>query len=318
MEKLVYLDANTIPPTHPLIRPNIEHEWVEYQSTRPEELVERCRDATIITTNKCKLTRDVLSQLPKLKLIAELATGYNNIDVDYCKQKGIAVATIQGYSTKSVAEHTLTMMLMLSRSMIKCRRAMENRNWVNAQSFNLLPGPLIDLDGKTLTIIGSGHIGSRIAEIAMPFGMNVVKAEHRGAESVRDGYTAFEDAIARADYISCNCPLTKQTTNLITAKEIATMKKTVYIINNARGGVINEQDLVDAVVQGRIAGAATDVASSEPLTPEHPFVKVLDLENFIITPHQAWMSEASLEDFCRQFAENIEAFFKGEMLRRIV
>ena len=318
MEKIVHTDAIAIPSEYPLPRPSFEHEWISYETTAPEELVERVKDATIIVTNKSKLTAEVLAQCPKLKFIAELATGYNNIDIDYCKEHGIGVANIQGYSTDSVAEHAITMMLMLSRSMIKTRKKMEDGLWVNANCFCQLPYPIVDLKGRTLTICGSGSIGSRIGEIAKAFGMNVIKAEHRNASAVRPGYTAFAEAIAQADFLTVNCPLNADTENLITAKEIATMKKSVIIINNARGGVVNEQDLVKAVLNGDIAGAAADVASVEPLTSDHPYVQLQKNDNFLLTPHQAWMSHDCLVALVKQFGENLEAFYKGESLRRIV
>lgn len=318
MEKIVVLDSMSITNTKELVRPNIEHEWVSYESTDAKDIVERAKDATIIATNKCKITKEVIDKLPKLKFIAELATGYNNIDIDYCKQKGIAVANVQGYSTQSVAEHTLTLMLMLSRSMVATRHDMEQGKWINANCFCLTSGPIIDLKDKTLVVIGAGSIGKKIIEIAKAFSMKTLKAEHKNAVNVREGYTKFEDAIAQADFISLNCPLTKETTDLITDKEIALMKKSVFIINNARGGVINEQCLADAILNKTIAGAATDVVSVEPLAENHPYTKLLKCDNFIITPHQAWMSYASIVDLCEQFAQNIEAFCRGEMLRRIV
>ena len=318
MEKIVHLDAIAIPKEFPLPRPDFAHEWISYESSPYETLVERCRDATIVVTNKCRMTAEVLSQCPKVKFIAELATGYNNIDIDYCKEHGISVATIQGYSTNSVAEHTLTMMLMLARSMIKTRKRMEDGLWVNADCFCQKPYPIVDLQGHTLTVIGSGAIGSRIGELAQVFGMKVLKAEHRSATTVRPGYTAFADAIAQADFISVNCPLNAETTNLLSAAEFKLMKPSVVIVNNARGGVVNEQDLVSAIEQGTIGGAAADVASVEPLPADHPYVKLLKNDNFILTPHQAWMSDACLEELCRQFKENLDAFAQGKSLRRIV
>ncbi len=318
MEKIVHTDAIAIPAQYPLPRPSFEHEWVSYETTTAEELVDRVKDATIIVTNKSQLTAEVLAQCPKLKFIAELATGYNNIDIEYCKAHGIGVANIQGYSTDSVAEHAITMMLMLSRSMIKTRKKMEDGLWVNANCFCQLPYPIVDLKGRTLAIVGSGAIGSRIGEIAKAFGMNVLKAERRSASSVRPGYTAFAEAVAQADVLTVNCPLNADTNNLITTDVIRTMKKSVIIINNARGGVVNEQDLVDAILNGDIAGAAADVASVEPLTEDHPYVKLQNNDNFILTPHQAWMSHDCLVALVKQFQENIEAFHKGESLRRIV
>lgn len=318
MEKIVHLDAIAIPKAYPMPKPSFAHEWVSYENTAYEQIVERCKDATIVVTNKCRMSAEVLDKLPKLKFIAELATGYNNIDIDYCKAHGIGVATIQGYSTDSVAEHTLTMMLMLARSMLPTRKLMEQGLWINANCFCQLPCPIADLKDKTLTVIGSGTIGSRIGELAKAFKMQVLKAEHRNASSVREGYTAFEDALKLADFISINCPLNAETNNLITSKEMALMKPSVVIVNNARGGVVNEADLVEALEQGKIGGAASDVSSVEPLTPDHPFVKLQQHPQFILTPHQAWMSEGCLNELCRQFLENIEAFAKGEMVRRIV
>lgn len=318
MEKIVHLDAIAIPAEYPMPRPDFEHEWVSYETTAYEDIAERCKDATIVVTNKCRMSAEVLKQCPKVKFIAELATGYNNIDIDYCREHGIGVATIQGYSTASVAEHALTMMLMLSRSMIKTRKKMEQGLWVNANCFCQLPYPIVDLNGRTLTVIGSGAIGSRIGDLARAFGMKVLKAEHRSATTIRPGYTPFAEAIAAADFISVNCPLNAETTNLITAKEMAAMKPDVIIINNARGGVINEQDLTEAVLNGTIGGAAADVASVEPLTPDHPYVKLQNNDNFLLTPHQAWMSADCLVELCRQFKENLEAFHAGKSVRRIV
>ena len=318
MHRIVALDAISIPKAFPLPRPSFEHEWISYETTKYEEIVPRAQDATIIITNKCRLDRAVLEQLPRLQFIAELATGYNNIDVDYCKERGIGVATIQGYSTQSVAEHTLTMMLMLSRNMLITRKAMEEGLWVNANCFCQLPAPIHDLYGKTLTVVGNGAIGTKIADLARAFGMRTLKAEHKGAASVREGYTAFEEALKEADFISVNCPLNASTQNLITLKEMQLMKRSVCIVNNARGGVVNEADLITALKDGVIAGAAADVSSKEPLTPDHPYAAALKLNNFILTPHQAWMSDACLVELCRQFGENIEAFNEGRKVRRIV
>lgn len=317
MHRIVVLDAISIPKAFPLPRPSFEHEWVSYETTKPEEIVPRAKDATIVVTNKCKLTSQVLSQLPKLQFIAELATGFNNIDVAFCKEKGIGVATIQGYSTKSVAEHTLTMMLMLSRNSLITRKAMEDGIWVNANCFCQLPAPIVDLDGKTVAIIGNGAIGSRIGKLCEAFGMKVLKVEHKGESNIRKGYCEFDKAILEADFISVNCPLNDKTNNLITAREFGMMKKSCYIINNARGGVVNEQDLVNALLSEEIAGAAGDVASTEPLTSDHPFSKCLKMDNFILTPHQAWMSDACLTELVKQFGENLEAFNQGKRVRRV-
>lgn len=318
MEKIVHLDAIAIPAEFPLPRPECEHEWVSYETTPYEEIAARCADATVVVTNKCRLTAENMAKMPKLKLVAELATGYNNIDIDYCREHHIAVTTIQGYSTKSVAEHTLAMMLTLSRSFIKTNKAMSEGLWVNANCFCQKPYPIVDLNGRTLTVVGSGAIGSYIGTLASAFGMRVLKAEHKGASSVREGYTAFSQAIFEADFISVNCPLNAETNNLIGKAEFAQMKPSVFVINNARGGVVNEADWVEAILEGKIAGGAADVASTEPLPEDHPFVKLQHNDNFLLTPHQAWMSDDCLVELCRQFKENVDAFFAGSSVRRIV
>ena len=318
MERIVHLDAIAIPAKFPLPRPSFAHEWVSYENTPYELIAERCQDATIVVTNKCRLTAENMAKMPQLKLIAELATGYNNIDIDYCRSHTIAVTTIQGYSTESVAEHTLSMMLALSRSLVKTHKKMQDGLWINANCFCQLPYPIVDLHGRTLTVVGSGAIGSRIGALASAFGMQVLKAEHKKALSVRTGYTAFAEALAQADFVSVNCPLTADTLNLISLEDMKVMKKSAFIINNARGGVVNEADFVQAVTEGIIAGGAADVASTEPLPADHPLVKLQHNDNFILTPHQAWMSDDCLVELCRQFGENLEAFHEGRAVRRIV
>lgn len=319
VEKIVVLDAMSIPESFPLPRPSFAHEWVSYQTTAPADIVARAKDATYVLTNKCKMTAEVLSQLPNLKYIGELATGFNNIDIAWCKEHGVAVTNIQGYSTDSVAEHTFAMFLTLSRSFIGTRKAMENGAWVNAPVFCLLPGgPITDLKGHTLTVVGNGSIGKRIAEIAKVFGMRVLKAEHKGAETIREGYTDFTTAIKEADFITVNCPLNAQTNNLIGNAEFNQMKQSVIIVNNARGGVVNEQELADAVLSRRIKAAAADVSSVEPLPERHPYTMLLKCDNFLLTPHQAWMSDACLTELVRQAGENMEVFHQGGAIRRIV
>ena len=318
MEKIVVLDALAIPEAYPLKRPSFEHEWVEYPNSKYEDLVSRALDATIVATSKCRLDSQVLSQLPKLKHVAVMATGYNNVDVAYCKEHGIAVTNIQDYSTESVAEHTITMMLMLSRSMLKTKDTIASGAWSKSPIFFMMPGPIVDLKGATLTVIGAGAIGSRIIELAKAFGMNTLKAERKGAASVREGYTEFYKAIESADFISVNCPLTADTANLIAAEDFERVKRNLILVNNARGGVVNEEDLVEAILSGKIAGAASDVVSAEPLPENHPYNKILGNHNFILTPHQGWCSHASLVVLVQQLVDNMEAVYNGKTLRRVV
>ena len=176
---------------------------------------------------------------------------------------------------------------------------------------------LSDLKGRTLTIAGVGAIGGRIGELARAFGMKIIKAEHKGASAVRPGYTEFTAALKAADVLTVNCPLTAATANLIDKAELALLKPHCLVLNNSRGGIINEEALVQALEQGKIGGAGADVASTEPLPADHPFNRVRAYDNFILTPHQAWMSGPALTELVRQVKENMEAFAAGRRLRRV-
>ncbi|MBU3827053.1 MAG: glycerate dehydrogenase [Candidatus Anaerobiospirillum merdipullorum] len=318
MEQIVVLDNSAIPAQYPLLRPNFAHTWTSYELTSYEDIVSCAREASMILTSKCKLDASVIAQLPNLRYIGCLATGYNNIDIKAAAARGIAVTNAQGYSTEAVAEHSITMLLYLARRLGTTEQAMQQGAWMKSPTFWMLPGGiLMDLKGKVLTIIGAGAIGSRTAQLAAAFGMQIVKAEHKDATTIRPGYTAFNEALEMADAIIVCCPLTAQTINLIAAPELARLKPTCILINNSRGGLINENDMVTALLDGKLGGVGTDVASTEPLPATHPFSKVLHCPNFILTPHQAWASQGALEELLLQVKDNMEAFVRGERLRRV-
>ncbi len=318
MEQIVVLDSATLPPDFALLRPDFAHTWTSYQATSYEEIVPRAQQASMILTSKCHIDEAVLAQLPQLRYIGCLATGFNNIDIAAAKARGIAVTNAQGYSTEAVAEHSLMMLLALARRLPVTLLAMAQGAWCRSPTFWQLPGGVLaDLKGRTLTVIGSGAIGSRISTLAAAFGMQIVKAEHKGAAKVRPGYTAFNDALEQADAIVVSCPLTAATVDLIAAPELAKLKASCILINNSRGGLVNEADVATALVQGRLAGLGCDVASTEPLPPQHPFANLPSGLNFILTPHQAWLSHDALCELRLQVKANMEAFVRGERLRRV-
>lgn len=318
MVKIAVLDRSALPPECELLRPDFAHQWESWDLTPYDQVVERAAEAQMVLTSKVRLDRAVLEQLPHLKYIGLLATGYNNIDMAAAVERGIAVTNVQGYSTEAVAEHTVGMMLYLARRLGTAHRAIAGGSWSRSPTFWQLPGGMLsDLKGRTLTIAGVGAIGGRIGELARAFGMKIIKAEHKGASAVRPGYTEFTAALKAADVLTVNCPLTAATANLIDKAELALLKPHCLVLNNSRGGIINEEALVQALEQGKIGGAGADVASTEPLPADHPFNRVRAYDNFILTPHQAWMSGPALTELVRQVKENMEAFAAGRRLRRV-
>lgn len=308
-EKIVFLDRNSI--IADIRRPAFPHEWVDYAKTRPEEVVARIRDASIVITNKVKLPGEVLAQAPAVKLIAVAATGTDNVDLAYCRAHGIVVSNIRGYAVHTVPEHAFMMMLALRRSLLGWRQDLRAGLWETADQFCLFTRPIHDLHGSTLGLIGYGSLGQGMHRLAEAFGMRVLIAEHKGAAQVRAGYTPFETVLREADVVSLHTPLTPETRHLIGAREFLMMKPGAILINTARGGLVDEAALVDALKSGAIAGAGFDVLSVEPPHAGNPLLE-LDLPNFILTPHVAWSSREAMQTLADQLVDNIEAFVAGE------
>lgn len=308
-QKIVFLDRNSI--IADIRRPAFPHEWVDYDQTRPGEVVARIRDASIVITNKVKLPGEVLAQAPAVKLIAVAATGTDNVDLAYCRAHGIVVSNIRGYAVHTVPEHAFMMMLALRRSLLGWRQDLRAGLWETAEQFCLFTRPIHDLHSSTLGLIGYGSLGRGMHRLAEAFGMRVLIAEHKGAAQVREGYTPFETVLREADVISLHTPLTPETRHLIGAREFLMMKPGAILINTARGGLVDEAALVDALKSGAIAGAGFDVLSVEPPVAGNPLLQ-LDLPNFILTPHVAWSSREAMQTLADQLVDNIEAFVAGE------
>jgi glycerate dehydrogenase len=315
MERIVYLEKDSIRAD--IRRPAFEHVWQEFARTGPDEVFERVKDATIVITNKVVLSGDLLARLPNLKLIAEAATGTDNIDLAWCREHGLPVTNIRGYAAQTVPEHVLMMMLALRRQLLSYRADVAAGKWQRSPQFCFFDHPIRDLHGSTLGLIGHGSLGRGVARLAEAFGMRVVWGERKGAAAVREGYLSFGQLLAEADVISLHCPLTAETRGMIGAAELAAMKRDAILINTARGGLVDEAALADALAQGRIGGAGFDVLSREPPREGNPLLTV-DLPNFILMPHVAWASDKAMQALADQLIDNIEAFVRGEARNRVV
>ncbi|MEZ9980865.1 D-2-hydroxyacid dehydrogenase [Vibrio cyclitrophicus] len=310
--KVVFLDRATIPSQIHLKPLSFEHEWLEYDFTAPDLVAERVLDADVIITNKVVLNADNLSQAQQLKLIAVSATGVNNVDVDYCNEKNIAVANIQGYATQSVPEHVIAMLFALKRNIVGYHQDIEAGEWQKDKQFCFFTHPIQDIAGSTLGLMGSGSLGQATAALAKAIGMKVIFAERKGADSCREGYLPFDAVLQQADAISLHCPLTEATRNLISEPELAMMKPSAVLINAGRGGLVDEQALVEALVNHQIAGAGMDVFTQEPADKSNPLLANSHLSNLLLTPHVAWGSDSSIQKLSDILMDNIEAFVEGK------
>ena len=311
--KAVFLDRGSFPEDTPIPMPDGVSETLFFHNSSDENVLERIQHADIVMTNKVVLSRNTLQQCPHLKLVQVMATGTNNVDLKACKDLGITVQNVAGYSTVSVPEHTFAMMLELRRNLTRYREAIKQGRWAESEFFGFLDFPLNDLANSTLCLLGKGSLGNRVAEIARAFGMHVIFAEHRNADTVRDGYTEFNQAIQAADVISLHCPLTDTTRDVIDKDVFAIMKPTAILINTGRGGLVNEEDLVDAIKTKRIAGAGFDVATVEPMPMDHILQSIAHLPNFILTPHVAWASESSMARLLQIACDNMTSFIEQQI-----
>lgn len=315
MEKIVFLERNTFKVK--IRRPRFEHAWVDYAETAPHQVVERLHGATIAICNKLPLRAPDLTQLPQLKLIAVAATGVDNIDLLYCKQNGIAVCNARDYAGNSLPEHVLLLMLALRRNLNAYLQDVRAGVWRGAKQFCLLDHPIHDLRGATLGIIGYGFLGKAVGNLARAVGLNLLIAERKAATSIRTGRVAFPEALATSDVITLHCPLTNETRNLIDLPELQMMKRESLLINTARGGLVNENALIQVLREGVIAGAAFDVLSEEPPRGGNVLLEA-QLPNLIVTPHVAWASREAMQTLADQLIDSIEAFVRGELVNRIV
>jgi glycerate dehydrogenase len=286
-----------------------------YPSTTAEQVLARIQDVDVVISNKVIVNAEAMEQCKNLKLILISATGTNNIDLDFARSKGIVVCNCQGYGTSAVAQHTLTLMLALATSLLKYEYAVKQGEWNKSPIFCLLDFPIVELSGKTLGIIGYGELGQAVAKLAEAFGMKILVASLANRPTHKDR-TPFAELLAQVDFLSLHCPLTEETRDLIDAQAFDKMKNSAFLINCARGGIVNEQALADALRQGKIAGAATDVLSVEPPTQGNVLL-AQDIPNLIITPHSAWGSVDARQRIVNQMLENVEAFKQRKAIRQV-
>ncbi|KHK64060.1 MULTISPECIES: 2-hydroxyacid dehydrogenase [Pseudomonas] len=284
-----------------------------FAGTRQDEVTERLKDATVAITNKVVIDAAAIAACPELKLILISATGTNNVDLAAARQHGITVSNCQGYGTPSVAQHTIMLLLNLATRLGDYQKAVAEGRWQQASQFCLLDYPIVELQGKTLGLLGHGELGGAVARLAEAFGMRVLLGQIPGRPA-RPDRVALDQLLPQVDALTLHCPLNEHTRHFIGARELALLKPGTFVVNTARGGLIDEQALADALRNGHLGGAATDVLSVEPPTQGNPLLAG-DIPRLIVTPHNAWGSREARQRIVGQLAENARGYFSGKAQR---
>lgn len=278
-----------------------------------KEVGERIQDAEIVIANKAPLRVEALEKAPNLKLICILATGYDNCDIGYCKERGIKVTNVINYSTAMVAQHTITLALSLSQKIVHYNQYVKSGDYSAQSGFSNFSLPFTEMDGKTWGIVGMGNIGSRVARIASALGCRVIYHSLTGrGKQVKYEQVDKDTLLAQSDYISLHCPLSDLSRGFMDADAFQKMKNSAILINVARGPVVNTQDLYDALMEGQIAAAGLDVLDKEPMEASNPLGAIKDSNKLIITPHLAWASVEARTRCVTGVYENIKAYLRGE------
>ncbi|MDB5748517.1 MAG: glycerate dehydrogenase [Massilia sp.] len=311
MQRIVFLDRDSLIAT--VRRPAFAHEWRDHPATRPDQVAERLRGATIAITNKVPLRAQVLDQLPDLRMVAVAATGLDNVDLAACRERGIVVSNIRNYSHVSVPEHCFALILALRRNLRAYVTDIEAGRWEHSTRFCLLDHPIGDLAGSRLGIVGFGALGRRVAQIGRAFGMEVCTTSRSPVTDPGVTQLELDELLATSDVVSLHLPLTEQTRHMIGARELGLMKPTSLLVNTARGGLVDEAALAEALMRRTIGGAGFDVLSKEPPSQDNPLLG-LRLPNFILTPHVAWASAGAMQTLADMLVENIEAWEAGRAI----
>lgn len=307
--KIVVLDGHTLNPgDNPWILLEELGELNVYDRSTPSEVRKRVADADIILTNKTPLTRDIIQDASHLKFISVLATGYNIVDIDAARQRGIIVSNVPDYGTDTVAQFVMGLLLELCHHIGDHSNAVRAGAWTTSKDWSFWNSSQIELYGKTMGIVGFGRIGHRVATIAECFGMRVIYNARRPRTDLPQQYRTLQQLFAEADVVSLHCALTLENTGIVNRRLLATMKPSAFLINTARGALINEEDLAAALNSGTIAGAAVDVLSSEPPAKDNP---LLGARNCILTPHMAWAALEARKRIMKTTIENVQAFLAG-------
>ncbi|WP_238915235.1 D-2-hydroxyacid dehydrogenase [Clostridium sp. YIM B02555] len=317
MKKIVVLDGKTLGNVD-YIKLNEFGQVVYYDLTLKEEVAERIKDANIVLTNKVALNEDNLKEASELELICEMATGFNNIDIKYCKEKNITVTNVSGYSTTTVAQHTFAMLLHLYDNISYFDHFVKSGEYSKHNMFTNIEVPYRDLCGKVWGIVGLGNIGKRVARIAQAFGARVVYYSTSGKNADSDyARVEFESLLKQCDIISIHAPLNEKTEGLFNYEAFTKMRKDAVLINVGRGPIVVDEDLSRALDEEIIGGAALDVFKVEPIPGDNPLLKTKNKERLVLTPHIAWASEEARNRLFADLLENISAFNRGEKRNRV-
>lgn len=283
-----------------------------YPNTLAGQVEERIRDADVVIANKAPLGEETLKNAQRVKLICEFATGYDNVDLEYCRKRGIKVANVVDYSTSAVAQHTFALCFYVLEKLNHYDNYVKSGEYASQSRFSNFDLPFTELDGKVWGIVGMGNIGKKTAQIAEAFGCKVIFYSASGNSSCTDyERVELEDLLKRSDFLSLHCPLSERTRNLIDLTALKKMKKTAILINVARGPVVNDEDLYTALTEGIIAGAGLDVTGTEPMKESNPLSRIKDSNKLIITPHLAWASTEARNRVVEETYKNIQAFCSG-------
>ena len=311
--KAVFLDYASI-DTGDLDRSRLAatvEDWDWHDATDPEQIAARLAGADIVVSNKVPLDREALAAAPALRLICIAATGTDKIDLDAARERGIQVSNVVRYATPAVVQHVFSLILALSTKLIPYHEEVRAGEWQAQGNFCLLNHPIREIAGKTLGIVGAGELGRGVARVAECFGMKVLFAQRPGSEHSLPGRVPLGDLLPQVDILSLHVPLAENTRNLIGPSELALMKPDALLINTARGGMVDEAALADALRQGRLGGAGIDVLAQEPPRDDNPLLAA-DIPNLILTPHTAWASREARQRLLDEIADNITAFRRGE------
>jgi len=310
--KIVVLDGRTL-NSDPKAWAGLNRfgEVVYHDISEPGEVLSRSQGADVLVVNKCPIRAAVIEKLPALRFIAVTATGFDCVDVDAARSRGVPVSNVPEYGTDSVAQTTFALLLELCQHVGLHAEAVRAGEWTRQADFSMRKTPLIELANKTMGIVGYGRIGRRVAEIARAFGMKTIAHRPSGKAGSIDGSLptcGLDELFERADVVSLHCPLTPETRGMVNRERLRRAKPTAFLVNTARGALVVEQDLADALNAGEIAGAAVDVVAQEPITADNP---LLTAKNCLITPHNAWATAEARARLLEATIANIAAFAAG-------
>lgn len=312
--KITFLDRVSFHDKVVVNSPDFAHEWVNFPSTTEAQIIEHCADSTVIITNKVPIQREILDACPNIQHIAVTATGYNIIDLQACQDHGVTVSNIPSYATTTVPEHVLNVSLSLCRRLNLYRKLVQQGKWQESSRFCLFDKPLYDLKGKTFGVVGFGSLGEATGRLMHAIGMKVIYTARSDKHSDFAQKVPLDELLTSADVVSLHCALTEETENMIDKTQLQLMKSSAFLVNTARGGIANEQSVVDAIEAGDIAGAGFDVLVQEPPTDDSsPLLSIADLDNIILTPHSAWSSQEAMQTLSDTVISNIEAFQRGKI-----